>query len=343
MSVFQRKGSPFYQYEFQISKQTFRGSTKKTVERDALAVERDKRREAEESITLELLDPARTTVEQVFERYWKTAGHKLSWAPTLKDHLVELEAFLGGSKPFRDVTGADLAAALEAYAATAGRNNRPVTDSTVNRRLAVFRQVWRKVRDEWELPVTNIVFRAHIRKEPKERVRHISIEQARAVIARLPYHIALMVAWSLVTGCRLNETETLRWSRVNYDTMQAEVETKGGGTRFIELSTSAVGVLSECDRNRPLAFDSTNRRKLWEAAVKAEGLDDFTWHDLRHTFATWLGSRVGDLGLVMKALGHAKIETTMKYRHFVRSEVQKAVQTMPELIESQVVQIKKAE
>ncbi len=158
MSVFQRKGSPFYQYEFQIQKRTFRGSTKRTVERDALAVERDKRREAEESIALELLDPARTTVEQVFERYWKTAGHKLSWAPTLKDHLVELEAFLGPAKPFRDVTGADLAAALEAYAASVGRNNRPVTDSTVNRRLAVFRQVWRKVRDEWELPVTNIVF-----------------------------------------------------------------------------------------------------------------------------------------------------------------------------------------
>ncbi len=89
------------------------------------------------------------------------------------------------------------------------------------------------------------------------------------------------------------------------------------------------------------AARSTNRRKRWEAAVKAAGLDDFTWHDLRHTFATWLGSQVGDLGVVMKALGHAKIETTMKYRHFVRAEVQKAVQTMPELIESQVVQIRK--
>lgn len=341
MSVFKRKGSPYYQYEFQINKRPFRGSTKQTTEREALAVERDKRREAEREVALELLDPARTTVEQVFARYWKTTGHKLAWADTLKDHLVELEAFLGPNKPFRDVTGADLAAALESYAASIGRNNRPVTDSTVNRRLAAFRQVWRKARDVWELPVTNIVFSAHTRKEPKERVRHITIEMAKLVMSFLPRHIALMVAWSLVTGCRLNETETLRWTRVNYETMQAEVETKGGGTRFIELSTAAVAILAECDRGRPLVFNSTNRRKLWEAALARAGVDDFTWHDMRHCFATWLGNRVGDLSVVMKALGHSQIGTTMKYRHVIRADVQRGVQMMPELIESRVEQIKK--
>ncbi len=355
MSVFQRKGSPFYQYEFQIQKRTFRGSTKRTVERDALAVERDKRREAEESITLELLDPARTTVEQVFERYWKTAGHKLDWAPTLRVHLAELEEFFGSAKPFRDITGADLAAALEGYAAGTQRKNRigkdgertlrrgSPSDSTVNRRLAAFRQVWRKARDEWELPVTNIVFAAHVRDEPKERVRHITRDQAKILMAHTQVQTKMMIAWSLVTGCRQNETETLRWSRVNYETMQAEVNTKGGGTRFIELSNAAVAVLAECDRNRPLVFDATNRRKRWEAAVEAAGLDDFTWHDMRHTAATWLGNATGDLAVVMKFLGHSQIATTMKYRHVIRSDVQRAVQTMPELIESQVVQIRKAD
>jgi integrase len=55
-----------------------------------------------------------------------------------------------------------------------------------------------------------------------------------------------------------------------------------------------------------LVFDSTNRRKIWEAAVKAVGLEDFHWHDLRHTFATWLGDLANDI-IVMTALGHNQL------------------------------------
>lgn len=223
------------------------------------------------------------------------------------------------------------------------RNGKPVSDSTVNRRLYVFRAIYYKARDEWDLPVQTIVFKKHKRKEPKARVRHITIEKAKEVMADLPPRILLMVAWSLTTGCRLNETESLPWTRVNYETLQAEVNTKGGGTRFIDLGPDALQILALCDRSRVLAFDSTNRRKLWEAAVKRAGLEDFTWHDLRHTFATWLGQRGAGLHVVQQALGHRQIETTMKYLHVVRGDVKAAVAKMPTLIEGPIVPMKKSD
>lgn len=343
MSVYRRKGSPFYYYEFQLDNRTYKGTTKCTNERDALAFERQERGRIGEQAKLDRLDPERFTVDAVFKRYWQTHGHKLSWAPTLKDHMIGLQAFLGGDKLFRDITNADVAAALESYAAETGRNNRPVTDSTVNRRLAVFRQIFLKARDEWDLQVQSVVFKRHMRKEPRDRVRHITVATAKALMDALPHHIMLMVAWSLATGCRLNETETLRWSRVNYETMQAEVDTKGGGTRFIDLSADAVAVLALCDRNRVMVFDSTNRRRLWEAAVQAAGLEDFHWHDLRHTFATWMGNRGGDIAVIMKALGHADVSTTMKYRHVIHADVKAAMGNMPTLIEGTVVPMKKQE
>jgi integrase len=104
-----------------------------------------------------------------------------------------------------------------------------------------------------------------------------------------------------------------------------------------------VAVLAMCDRSRVLVFNSTNRRKIWEAAVKAAGLDDFHWHDLRHTFATWLGNSAGDLAVVMKALGHANVATTMKYRHVIRAEVKAGLAKMPTLIEGKIVPMKKVD
>lgn len=348
MSVFKRANgsSPYYVYEFRIQGRTFKGSTKRTTEREALLVERQKRTEAEQQLALEQLDPARTTVEQVFERYWKTHGSKLTWAPTLKAHMLELEDFLGFDKPFMDVKKADLSAALDHYAQTEGRLNRngklrpgKPSDSSVNRRLSVFSAIYHKARDEWELPVTNIVFKKLKRKEPKERVRHITREEAKLVLSYLPRQALLVIAWSLATGCRKNETRTLQWSRVNFETMQAEVKTKGGGTRFVELNDEAVKVLAECDRNSPQVFDFTNLRRRFAHALKNAGIEDFRFHDLRHSFATWLGNSVGDLALVMKALGHTEIGTTMKYRHVVRGDLRRAVQQLPSLIESDKVMV----
>ena len=62
---------------------------------------------------------------------------------------------------------------------------------------------------------------------------------------------------------------------------------------------------------------------------------------MRHVFACWLGSRVGDVGIVMKALGHSQIGTTMKYRHVIRSEVKAGLEKMPTILEGNVVPLKR--
>src|SRR5262249_35301728 len=144
--------------------------------------------------------------------------------------------------------------------------------STINRRLAVFRGIYLKARDTWDIPVKPIVFGRHKREEPKERVRHCTVAQAKTRRAALPEGPPLVVGWAVATGCRKNETATLAWQRVNYETMQAEVITKSrkkNATRFVDLNAAALNVLSRCDTGRELVFDCTNLRKDWEAAVAA--------------------------------------------------------------------------
>jgi integrase len=185
------------------------------------------------------------------------------------------------------------------------------------------------------------VWKKHRRKEAKARVRHIETERAKELIRNLPHNAMLMAAWSFATGCRKNETKTLAWSRVNFETLQAEVLTKGGGTRFVDLGPDAIAVLSMCDRSRVLVFDATNLRRAFEAARKASGLEDFRWHDMRHCFATWAGNRGVDIAVLQGLLGHSDIRVTTKYRRVIRSQMQKAVQNQPTLIEGTVVPLKR--
>jgi integrase len=119
------------------------------------------------------------------------------------------------------------------------------------------------------------------------------------------------------------------------------VLTKGGGTRFVTLGPDAFAILAQCDRNRGKVFDATNRRKLWEAAVKAAGLEDFRWHDLRHSFAVWVGNAGADIAVVQQLLGHSKIETTLRYRKVITGEKARAVENLPTLIDGTVVPMKR--
>jgi integrase len=268
--------------------------------------------------------------------------------------MLGLETFFGADAPFDGITKALLSEALEDYADTEGRLNRGgktmragrPSNSTVNRRLAVFRAIYLKARDEWDVPVSNIVFKVHKRKEPKERVRHCTVAQAKAILEALPERGQLVVGFALATGCRKDEIATLEWPRVNYETMQAEVFTKDGGTRFVDLNAAALNVLARCTRPKPddpcqLVFDTTNLRKDWEAAVVAAGLTDFRFHDLRHTAATWVGRAGADITSVMRMLGHSRVETTMKYRHVLREDVKRDVARLPTLIEGPAEQFTK--
>ena len=69
-------------------------------------------------------------------------------------------------------------------------------------------------------------------------------------------------------------------------------------------------------------------KSSFPAAGKRAGIEDFTFHDLRHTFASHLVMRTGGLKALQEILGHKTIEMTMKYAHLSQMHKREAMNLM---------------
>lgn len=147
---------------------------------------------------------------------------------------------------------------------------------------------------------------------------------------QLPKRLQLAMIWSIMTGCRIFETRQIIHKDVDLETRTARIIGKGNKVGTIDLNDAALKVLNELHvktmKHDAHIFDGTNHWKSFKIAVKKAGLEhlDLTWHDLRHTYATWLRKKGIAIEVVQKALGHANIATTMRYAHIGRTEVTEA-------------------
>jgi integrase len=343
---FKREGSPYYQYDFQVKGQRFRGSTEVSSAREAQRIVEDRWLQARDSVARGEVarDP---TIGDVFTRHWTSKASKLDWAPAVAKIMQGILAHVGEDRPWKEVSGKDVSSYVEARFAEGvismqgdGAVKTPVrvrdlSPATVNRALAVWQTVHKRARDEWEYETRPIAWSVHKQREPSARVRAIDIDQAKGLLAELPKHMQWCVAFSLASGVRRNELFTLTWRRVDMVNREIHVIAKGkhGGTRPVPLTPEAMAIIGAQPKGGPddFVFETTNWRKLYERALKAADIEDFNWHDLRHTFATWAGRSGAKLEAVSRALGHSTIDVTMRYRHVFDDEVAAALSGMPVL------------
>jgi len=140
-------------------------------------------------------------------------------------------------------------------------------------------------------------------------------------------HLSPMVLLILNTGLRRGEAFSLTWDNVDTDkhllTVSGHVA-KSGKPRHVPLNQEAIDVLEVWRDQTPAAgliFPGKNGGRLdnvnsaWRSVLKSAGIENFRFHDTRHTFASKLVMRGVDLYVVKELLGHATIEMTERYAH----------------------------
>ena len=170
-----------------------------------------------------------------------------------------------------------------------------VSKSTVNRYLAVVRSILLRARDEWEW--IDKAPKVKLFREPPGRERSITVEQAEALLRELPAHQRDVVLFTLATGLRQSNVLRLEWSHVNLESGHAWVDADQSKNRrpiAVPLNLKALEVLRRQIGKHPARVFTYAGRPLdranthaWQRALKRAGIENFRWHDLRHTWATW--------------------------------------------------------
>jgi len=251
---------------------------------------------------------------------------------------VVLEAyFKKSSSPstarFRSSMAASLA---RAEATTQGRR---LTKRTVDISVARLKRMFGLCVD-WGLCSKNPAAKIKLFREDEQRVRYLTDEEEAKLLDACSPYLRRIVTFAIHTGMRRGEILGLRWRDVDFRNTVATIpaaRAKGRRDRHVPLNSVALSILRELpqsiDRNEPVFANSAGNRnenveRLWRAALKESGVEDFRFHDLRHTFASRLAMAGVDLAALRELLGHRDFAMTLRYAHLSPSHLQAAVATL---------------
>jgi integrase len=306
--------------------------------------------------------PAATTTEMTltaaFARYWLEHGQHLSTAADIRRLGLTLEKGLGKEVPLSALTSGALARYAGIRRGTlAFRRTTTLSNRSVNMELEHLRAVLRRARDAWKVPTPDIEWAKVMLLESGEREHILSRgdEEPRLFAALRPdYHG--MSRFALLSGARLANVVGLSWPQVDWDAgvivFRIKSKKPGGELFYLPISPGIAAILSAergrhphwvftyvCRRNRRdphtrllqqkgerYPFTLNGWRKEWKRALAEAGIQDFRFHDLRHTAATRTLRAVGNLETVRRMLGHTNIATTARYARSDIADVRAAME-----------------
>jgi len=214
----------------------------------------------------------------------------------------------------------------------------------VNRHIAALSHAFTIAVNEWEWLEHHPLHKVAKLKEPRGRVRFLDDDERAALMnackeSQCPY-LYMIVTLALSTGARFNEIMSLKWSDVDI-TRKAIIlhDTKNNERRVLPLAGHALDLFKDHSKIRridsALVFPSLhdakkpfNIRTSWNTAVKNAKLQNFKFHDLRHSAASYLAMNGASLAEIAEVLGHKTLQMVKRYAHLSEAHTSKVVASM---------------
>ena len=334
MSLYKHAKSKFWHYDFQFQGIRYHGSTCCASKRDAARFEAEIRRTA----ALGICKKPTITLLSACDSWWEAKGQYLRSEKTVKYQLVNLVEGLGQSSTLQDQT----LARIDAYIA---RRRASVANASVNREIGLLRQVvnWNAARG---FEVAELAWKEVRLKESAVVTRVLSPREEVRLFDKLPESLKALVEFALLSGQRKSEVVMLRWKDVDRDNARATIWAKGQKPHSFPLTPRMLAIIDAqpeicsqvftyvAERSAPQRADRPKRVKgqrypfsrqgwdrKWRRALAEAGIEDYRFHDNRHTAAT----RTGRIEIAFTLLGHSDIRTTKRYFHTAEDEVRNAM------------------
>jgi integrase len=330
MATYRPKNSTIFLYDFVLEGERHYGTTHCKTKRDADAFEAKKR--AELALGKKAGKPL-VTLDEAAGRYEDHLRANGKWSATMDYLIANVVEGLGGDRFLSDITEQDL---RDHFAKRAGK----VSAASVNREIEVARPIWRRHRrthEIGEMPEWGEMFYAVAEQDPRELGR----DEEERLFTHLRADLQDFARFALLSGWRLKEVRMLRWSDLSLVERSAKVRLKGGKIAARPLTEDMLVLIANqvkagpfvftyvCQKSRKefvdikrrlnparlmgerYSFTQSGWRRPWAAALKAAGIDELRFHDLRHTRGTRILRHTGNLAIVQKALARSRLRCAM--------------------------------
>jgi site-specific recombinase XerD len=230
--------------------------------------------------------------------------------------------------------GEKLAQAIKPADIDAWLSQNTRTPATSNRYRSLFSLIFREALHN-EKCIANPARLVRQRSENNGRIRFLTeTEETRlrdAVRSLFPEHEAELTI-SLNTGMRLSEQYTLIWKDIDFKRREINLDrTKNGSPRMIPMNDAVMEAMASFASRSPSTspearvFAIKNPNVWFKPAIAQAKIEDYRWHDNRHTFCSRLAMRGHNLTVIQQLAGHKTIEMSARYAHLGEKSLHAAV------------------
>ena len=232
--------------------------------------------------------------------------------------------------------------------------------ATVNREMAILHHIFQKA-TEWEM-IEKSPFESGkgiFCKENNTRTRYLTQDEITRLLNSSPEHLKDIIICAIHTGMRKAEIFSLKWSQIKNRFIYL-TKSKTDESRQVPVSDELKKLFDDVRRKQGTKADyvfrydraskkenDTNVVKLvvnnnpvteikhsFNNALKKAGIEDFRFHDLRHTCASHLVMNGANLKDVQEILGHKGMAMTLRCAHLSQEHKRKAINLLNGLTES---------
>jgi len=237
-----------------------------------------------------------------------------------------------GKKKLSEITRKDVDTHIQ-------QRRRKLAPGSINRGLSLLKNML-DMAVEWGCLESNPARKVKQLKEPPGRIKWLNDSELERLLdaCKLSTNPILyqIVLTALNTGMRKGELQRLTWDDVDFERRIITVkQSKNNETRHIQISKGLLPVLKGLLLERPHSYyvfstpdgnkPCGNWRRAFETACRRTDVANFRFHDLRHTFASYLGMS-GCNAFEIKALtGHKTLAMAARYTHISDVQLRTAV------------------
>ncbi|CDH23158.1 tyrosine-type recombinase/integrase [Xenorhabdus bovienii] len=233
----------------------------------------------------------------------------------------------------------------------------PVSVATKAAYLAFIKSLLRSAERDWKYldKAPNI----KVPKPKNNRIRWLEPHEAKRLIDECSEPLKSVVTFTLATGLRRSNIVNLEWSQIDMQKKFARIhpdQTKSGKALGVALNDTACRVLKQQignhhnyvfvhskAKNRSDGTMTPTVRKMrvdsntsFRTALKRAGIENFRFHDLRHTWASWLIQNGTPLSVLQEMGGWESIEMVRRYAHLAPSHLTEHAQKIDALFHDEV-------